>query len=114
MSEQGEQEGPRRRFLRTASVIGAATMLGLDHRPAVAEVAPEITRIRLTRSPAMCTAPSLLAQELFGLEGFSQVEYVNWVGESGGTVVSAGQADISMVPVRTPYASSAFDCTRSG
>jgi NitT/TauT family transport system substrate-binding protein len=90
----------RRRFLERASVMTAATLLGAHPRSAAAEPPAEITKIRLTRSPSICLAPSYLAEELLKLEGFAQVEYVNWLTASGATVLPTGQADISMVPVQ--------------
>jgi len=90
----------RRRFLKRASVVTMATLLAGHRRPAAAETPLEITKIRLTRSPSICLAPSYLAEELLKLEGFSQVEYVNWISTSGASVLPTGLADISMVPVQ--------------
>jgi NitT/TauT family transport system substrate-binding protein len=92
--------GARRDFLKQASAMGAAALLAVHRRLAAAEPPAEVTKIRLTRSPSMCLAPSYLAEELLRLEGFSQIEYHNWVSSSGATVLATRQADISMVPVQ--------------
>ncbi len=90
----------RRDFLKQASAMGAAALLTGHRRLAAAEPLTEVTKIRLARSPSMCLAPSYLAEELLRLEGFSQIEYVNWMSSSGATVLATRQADISMVPVQ--------------
>ena len=71
----------RRRFLANTSVLGAASLLGLP-RTAAAEPAPETTRLRIVKAPAICLVPEYLAEDLLRLEGFSEVEYVD-VEQSG-------------------------------
>ena len=85
----------RRRFLSNASVLGAASLLGLP-RAASAEAPPEVKKIRLIHLPAICLAPQYLAEELLRLEGFSEVEYVKVVNRKGVEVLAAGEADVSM------------------
>ena len=85
----------RRDFLAQASALSAAALFGLP-RPALAEPAPEITKIRLVHSPAICTAPEALAEELLHLEGFSEVEYVKQSVNSASALLATGQADIGM------------------
>ena len=85
----------RRVFLAQASALSAATLFGLP-RPALAEPAPEITKIRLVHSPAICTAPEVLAEELLRLEGFSEVAYVKQSVNSASALLATGQADIAM------------------
>ena len=67
----------RRRFLTaTLSLAGAA---GLVHaRPALAaEGAPEITSVRIAKSPSICNAPRYVAEELLRAEGFTDIRYVS-------------------------------------
>ena len=66
----------RRSFLRQASALSAASLLGVS-RALAAEPPPEIGRIRLLSSPAICLAPQYIAEELLRAEGFRDVEYVN-------------------------------------
>ena len=86
----------RRRFLIQASALGAAALAGLP-RQASAESPPEVKKIHLMNTPAICLAPQFLAEELLRLEGFSAVEYVNL--PSAATLLgslAAGRADILM------------------
>jgi NitT/TauT family transport system substrate-binding protein len=66
----------RRRFLTTAALAGAA---GLVHaRAALAgEGAPEITSVRIQKSPSICNAPRYVAEELLRAEGFTDIRYVS-------------------------------------
>src|SRR5437870_4850827 len=66
----------RRRFLANASALGVASLLGVP-RPAVAEPPPEVRKIRLVHTPAICLSPQYRAEELLRLEGFSEIEYVD-------------------------------------
>jgi NitT/TauT family transport system substrate-binding protein len=84
----------RRQFLASASVLGAASLVGIQ-RAEAAEPPPETRSIRLMESPIICLAPQRLAEELLRAEGFTDVHYVrslNW-----NEPLPAGQADISMV-----------------
>jgi NitT/TauT family transport system substrate-binding protein len=77
----------RRDFLAGASLAAAAGVLGA--RASFAdEGPPETTMIRLKKQAAICFAPFYVLKEFLGLEGFSDVQYVN---------VGPGRADISMV-----------------
>jgi len=66
----------RRRFLTTLSLAGAA---GFMHaRPALAgDGAPEITSVRIQKSPSICNAPRYVAEELLRAEGFTDIRYVS-------------------------------------
>jgi NitT/TauT family transport system substrate-binding protein len=88
----------RRRFLRRATVIGAASLGLLTHRVAGAQPPPEITRIRIVHVPAVCFAPQYLAEELLALEGFTDVQYVAVGTRSGPRAVADGRADVTMWP----------------
>ncbi len=85
----------RREFLAGTSILCAATVLGLP-RAAAAEPPPEIQKIRLVHSPAICLAPQYLAEELLRLEGFSEVEYVDIPTTKGVSLLEAGRADMTM------------------
>jgi NitT/TauT family transport system substrate-binding protein len=74
----------RRRFVTNAAVAGAAgfgTLGALDRGGGrtllAAEPPPEISTIRLERDPAICIAPTLVAEELLHAEGFAEVRYVD-------------------------------------
>ena len=86
----------RRRFLGGLTVAGTAGLLGLHAGPVAAEPPPEITKVRLVHSPAICLAPQYLAEELLRLEGFSEVEYVEVGSATGPDTVAAGRADATM------------------
>jgi NitT/TauT family transport system substrate-binding protein len=88
----------RRRFLVNASVLGAASVFTLPDASA-AEPAPEITKIRLVKTPAICLAPAYVAEELLRLEGFTEVEYLE--GDPNGTqMLFENRADVAAsVPV---------------
>lgn len=95
MSESTRTGFSRRELLAGTSMLGAATVLGLP-RTAAAEPPPEIQKIRLVHSPAICLAPQYLAEELLRLEGFSEVEYVDIATTKGVGELEAGRADITM------------------
>jgi NitT/TauT family transport system substrate-binding protein len=77
----------RRDLLISASLAAAAGMLGA--RGSLAdEGPPETTTIRLKKQAAICFAPLYVLKEFLGVEGFSDVQYVN---------VGPGRADVSMV-----------------
>src|ERR1700730_11569179 len=67
----------RRRFLTTTlSLAGTAGLVRA--RPALAgEGAPEITSVRIQKSPSICNAPRYVAQELLRAEGFTDIRYVS-------------------------------------
>ena len=60
----------RRTFLANASALSAAALLGIP-RSVAAEPPPEVRKIRLVHTPAICLSPQYLAEELLRLEGFS-------------------------------------------
>jgi NitT/TauT family transport system substrate-binding protein len=87
----------RRRFLASTSALGTASFLGVSSG-AVSEPPPELNRIRLVHTPAICFAPQYLAEELLRLEGFSDIEYVEIPSGGPGLVVESGRADMTMAP----------------
>jgi NitT/TauT family transport system substrate-binding protein len=85
----------RRVFLARTAAMAGASVLGLP-RLAAAEPPPEIPKIRLVHSPAICTAPQYLAEELLHLEGFSEVEYVEMNVNTSTYLTDTDKADIAM------------------
>ena len=66
----------RRRFLTMLSLAGAAGLVRA--RPALAaEGAPEITSVRIQKSPSICNAPRYVAEEFLRAEGFTDIRYVS-------------------------------------
>jgi NitT/TauT family transport system substrate-binding protein len=61
-----------------------------------AEPPPEIQRIRLVETPAICLAPEYLAEELLRLEGFSEIEYVALEQNTAPELLMANRADMSI------------------
>ena len=94
--ERGGRNG-RRVFLSAASALGAAGLLGLP-RASCAEAPPEVRKIRLLHTPAVCLAPQYLAEDLLRMEGFTDVEYVA-IARPGSEVLAAAGADLSMYDV---------------
>ena len=88
----------RRSFVVNASALGAASFFSLPDTFA-AEPPPEIAKIRLVKTPAICLAPMYVAEELLRLEGFNEVEYVE--GDPNGTqMLFEDRADVvGSVPV---------------
>jgi NitT/TauT family transport system substrate-binding protein len=93
MSDKSGNGGSRRQFLANLSAFSAAAFLGLP-RTAAAEPPPEIPKIRVVKTPAICLAPEYVAEELLRLEGFTEVEYVE-VDPTGVQMLFANRADIA-------------------
>jgi NitT/TauT family transport system substrate-binding protein len=86
----------RRRFLASASLAGAAGLVGLPRSPH-AEPPPETTTIRLEKIfGAICQAPEFVAGELLRAEGFTDVRYVE-----GDSLLERGELDfdVSFAPM---------------
>jgi NitT/TauT family transport system substrate-binding protein len=64
----------RRAFL--SGVATAALTRALVPSSADAEPPPEITTLRIGRSPSLCAAPQFVAEDLLRSEGFTSVSYV--------------------------------------
>jgi len=93
MDAARDHQAHRRSFLTRASALAAASLLGLP-RIVAAEPPPEVSRIRLVRTPSVCFAPQFVAEALLHLEGFSEVEYVKQNQTLPSTLVTA--ADLAM------------------
>ena len=86
----------RREFLTGASMLGAATLLGLP-RTAAAEPPPETTRFRIAQGPFICYAPQMVAEELLRMEGFSDVQYIKVpANDTYATMVANGAVDLAV------------------
>ena len=85
----------RRHFLTGASALGAASLLGMNGI-ASAEPPPEITKLRIDQGPFICYAPQLLAKEFLGMEGFTDVSYVESPGNTTADSVLSGRVDMTM------------------
>ena len=66
----------RRRFLTTLS-LAAAAGAARAHQALAGEGAPEITSVRIQKSPSICNAPRYVAEELLRAEGFTDIRYVS-------------------------------------
>ena len=86
----------RREFVRDATIIGTASLIGLRTDPAEAEPPPETTRIRLHRTPGICIAPQYVAEELLRSEGFTDVEYREVETVNPYPAFAAGDLDVGV------------------
>jgi hypothetical protein len=65
----------RRRFLATLPLAGGIGLV----RPQAAlagEGEPEVTSVRIQKSPSICNAPRYVAEEFLRAEGFTDIRYV--------------------------------------
>jgi NitT/TauT family transport system substrate-binding protein len=86
----------RRRFLASASLAGAAGLVGAS-KSVYAEPPPETTTVRLAKLPGICVAPQYAAEELLRAEGFSEIRYVETgSGLPSSQRMAAGEIDFSM------------------
>jgi NitT/TauT family transport system substrate-binding protein len=85
----------RRSFLREATLVGTAGVLGVRPRPAAAEPPLETRRIRIAQVPAICLAAQYVAEELLHGEGFTEVQYVKMPLPQIVKAISAGDIDFS-------------------
>src|SRR2546430_9620463 len=86
----------RRRFLAALSWAGAAGLIGPSNSVAQ-EVPPEMTTIRLAKSPSLCVAPQYVAEELLRAEGFADVRYVmSDAGVRQSKALASGEIDFTL------------------
>jgi len=78
------------------ALAGSSAFLGYDLKTANAEPPPETKKIRLIHVPAICGAPQYIAEGLLRSEGFTDVEYVRPVSETGVSAVAGGRADMTI------------------
>jgi NitT/TauT family transport system substrate-binding protein len=84
----------RRELLGHLVAAGTGGLVGSRTRGAAAEPPPEVARIRLAGSRALCFAPQFVAEALLRGEGFSEVQYL--VKEPSAEVLATGEADLSL------------------
>jgi len=97
MSPPHAEGWTRRHFLGGLTLAGTAGLLGLHPRPVAAEAPPEMTRLRLHESPAVCYAPYYVAEALLQGEGFTEVHYVKlatWADQK--KALAAGELDLTI------------------
>src|SRR6516165_1990765 len=85
----------RRHFISGIAAAAGGSLL----RPAsisAAEGAPETTSVTLAKTPALCTAPQFIAEELLRAEGFTEIRYVETIAPDVPSAVGAGKVDFSM------------------
>jgi NitT/TauT family transport system substrate-binding protein len=86
----------RRRFLAVLSSVGAAGLMGSPHTDAQ-EAPPEVTAIRLVKSPSLCVAPQYVAEELLRAEGFTDIRYVlSDAGINQSKAIARGEIDFTL------------------
>lgn len=83
----------RRQFVSATAALSAGWLFGYA-KLASAEPPPEVSKVRIVRTPALCFAPQFLAEELLRLEGFSEVEYVKTERSIPETLIK--DADLAM------------------
>ena len=83
----------RRRLLATLSSATAAGLFG--GKVSAQEAPPEITTIRLAKTPTICLAPQYVAEELLRSEGFTDVQYVDMPVDAY-PAFAAGKVDVGM------------------
>ena len=96
----------RRRLLTDLAFVGAAGLGGVSlsslsgSKSGAAELPPEITTIRLGKTPVTCVAPQYIAAELLRIEGFTDIQYVGLEGDIGKRgipeMIGRGHIDFSM------------------
>jgi NitT/TauT family transport system substrate-binding protein len=85
----------RREFLSAAALAGAGSLLKLRSEAIAAETQPETKRIRIPQIPSACRSPEWVAEELFRIEGFTDVQYIPVQGTQGvERALASGEADI--------------------
>jgi NitT/TauT family transport system substrate-binding protein len=84
----------RRDFLRQSSALVGASLLPYSSLVR-AEPPPEVRKLRLINIPAICHAPQYVAEALLKLEGFTELEYLDFP-TAGPDGIAAGRVDMSM------------------
>jgi NitT/TauT family transport system substrate-binding protein len=96
MSQQQNNRWSRREFLRTAALAGTGVLLGLRSDAVAAEPPLETTTIRIAQSPALCTAPQVVAEVLLRGEGFTDIQYIKKESAAVYKMVASGEAHLGM------------------
>src|SRR5438132_1623449 len=99
----------RRRFLTTTLSLAGAVGL-LRARPALAgEGAPEITSVRIQKSPSICNAPRYVAEELLRAEGFTDIRYVSGSFDAVTVYQAFARGDFDFITDFAPLCVNAID-----
>jgi NitT/TauT family transport system substrate-binding protein len=99
----------RRRFLTTLTLAGAAGLVGAQPAAGAGEGEPEITSVRIQKSPSICNAPRYVAEELLRAEGFTDIRYVS-VPPGAVTVYQAfARGDFDFITDFAPLCVNAID-----
>src|SRR5262249_54107556 len=86
----------RRRFLSSASLVGAAAVIGVP-KSLRAEPPPETTTVRLAKIPGICLAPQYVAEDLLRAEGFTDIRYIaTEAGVAQAKLIAQGDVDLSL------------------
>jgi NitT/TauT family transport system substrate-binding protein len=85
----------RRTFMARASLLSAAACLGWN-RTAAADPPPEVTKVRLVKTPAICLAPEYIAEDLLRLEGFTDIQYVERDNNDAYPMLAEERADFTV------------------
>ena len=85
----------RRTFLQQTSALSAASLLGVSFE-SLAGPPPEITRVTLVNSAALCTAPQYVAEAMLRAEGFTEIRYARDKSRSVAENVSSGTGDFGL------------------
>ena len=56
--------------------VGLSSLSGSGQSRRASEPPPEITTVRLAKTPVTCVAPQYVAAELLRIEGFTDIQYV--------------------------------------
>src|SRR2546430_5976527 len=87
----------RRGFLASASLAGAASLLGCGESSAQ-EAPPETTTVRIPTGTLICNAPTYIADELLRAEGFTDIQHVPLTPDRAGPEsMERGELDFAMV-----------------
>jgi ABC-type nitrate/sulfonate/bicarbonate transport system substrate-binding protein len=85
----------RRRLLATLSSAAGVSLIGSPNVFAQ-QAPPETSRIRLSKSAAICVAPQYVAEDLLRAEGFTDVEYVLRPPAALAEALGRGEVDLAM------------------
>ena len=67
----------RRRFLSTSLSLAGVAGFVRARQALAGDGAPEITSVRIQKSPSICNAPRYVAEEFLRTEGFTDIRYVS-------------------------------------
>ena len=85
----------RRRLLATLSSAAGVSLIGSPNVFAQ-QAPPETSRIRLSKSAAICVAPQYVAEDLLRAEGFTDVEYVLRPPAALAEALGRGEVNLAM------------------